>query len=261
MAVPELLRNTAGQSLPVALFDAAGDMLLNPIIEDGDFQLSIDYGAFASLASVPTVVPAVGGQVRVLFSQAETNGEILFLRWIDQAATEWRPNALWINTAALTFGDIAAAVWAYTTRTLTQTAASIIAAVTGSTITQTRAVDWSFSITGMGNIAARDTFYFTLKRRTILPDSEALVQIEETAGLVFINGKPAGVAGAANGTLTVTDAVAGDVTVTLTAEESAKLAAEAGLDYDFKMITVAGAVQQMTAGKFNISSVVTEAIT
>lgn len=159
------------------------------------------------------------------------------------------------------FGELGAeTVWTYIIRTLTQSAAAIIAAVTGNTITQTRAVDWNFSITGMGNISTRTTFYFTLKRRTILPDSEALVQIEETAGLVFINGKPAGVAGAGNGTLTVTDALAGDVTVTVTAAETTKLSEEAGLDYDFKMITGAGAVQQMTVGKFNISSVVTEAI-
>ena len=68
----------------------------------------------------------------------------------------------------------------------------------------------------------------------------------------------AGTAG--NGSLTVTDAVAGNVTIALAAVEAAKLRTEAGLEYEFKMIT-ATAVQQLSQGKWNISEVVTEAIT
>jgi len=148
--------------------------------------------------------------------------------------------------------------WAFETRTLTSSALSTVAAVAGSVVTQPWATSWDFSITGLGNITARASLYFTVKRRTTDVDASSVVQIEETAGLLFINGTAATVAG--NGTLTVDDAVAGDVTVTLAVAETNKLRPVDGLQYDFKMVTVAGLVQLLTLNRFNISDVVTGAI-
>jgi len=148
--------------------------------------------------------------------------------------------------------------WDYDTKTLSSSAAATAAAVAGSVITQTRATTWNFSITGLGNVSARTDLYFTIKRRTTDADSAAVVQIEETGGLLVINGGTPGAAG--NGTLTVDDAIAGDVTVTLAAVESEKLRATDNLQYDFKMVTAA-AVQLLTINRFNISDVVTGAIT
>ncbi|NIQ89668.1 MAG: hypothetical protein GWN93_11700 [Deltaproteobacteria bacterium] len=147
--------------------------------------------------------------------------------------------------------------WAFETRTLSSAAASTVAAVAGSVVTQPWATTWNFSITGLGNLSARTALYFTVKRRTTDIDSAAVVQIEETAGLEIINAAAATVAG--NGTLTVDDAVAGDVTVTLAAVESNELRPVDGLYYDFKMVT-ATAVQLLTMNRFNISDVVTGAI-
>lgn len=148
--------------------------------------------------------------------------------------------------------------WAFETRTLTSAAASVVAAVSGSVVTMPRATTWDFDITGLGDITARTDLYFTVKRRTIDDDASAVVQIEETGGLLVINGGAPAAAG--NGTLTVTDAVAGDVTITLAAVESEKLRATDNLQYDFKMVTAA-AVQLLTLNRFNISDVVTGAIT
>jgi hypothetical protein len=148
--------------------------------------------------------------------------------------------------------------WAFETRTLTSSALSTVAAVAGSVITQPWATSWNFSITGLGNLTARASLYFTIKRRTTDVDASSVVQIEETAGLLFINGAAATVAG--NGTLTVDDAVAGDVTVTLAVAESNKLRPVDGLQYDFKMITAAALAQLLTLNRFNISDIVTGVI-
>lgn len=148
--------------------------------------------------------------------------------------------------------------WDFGTRTLTSSAASTLAAVVGSVVTQPRATTWDFSITGLGDITARDSLYFSIKRKTTDADTASVVQIEETAGLLYINGEVATVA--ANGTLTVDNAVAGNVTVTLAAAETEKLRPTDNLQYDFKMVTAAGIVQLLTLNRFNISDVVTGAI-
>jgi len=156
-------------------------------------------------------------------------------------------------------GDIIGAdVWGHSPRTLTQSAASVVSAVTGSTVTQYRATSWNFSLTGMGSVADRTKLYFTLKRRSIDGDAEALVQIEETAGLLYLNGSAATVAG--NGTLTVDDVAAGDITVTLADGETDDLETEDALHYDVKKITATGS-QLMTIGRFNIADLMTESIT
>ena len=149
--------------------------------------------------------------------------------------------------------------WSYTTRTLSQAAASVIAAVEGSTVTMPWATSWDFSITGLGDVTARAKLYITIKRKPKDGDSLSVVQIEETEGLRFINAAAATVAG--NGTLTVDDAVAGDVTVTLAVAETAKLKTTDNLLYDFKMITAGGlALPVGGIGRFNIGDIVTGAI-
>lgn len=165
------------------------------------------------------------------------------------------------DTGGICYGflcrNLAADVWSHSTRTLTQAAASVLAAVTGSAVTQYRATSWSFSLTGLGSVADRTKLYFTLKRSTGDSDGAAMVQIEETAGLIRINGAAATVAG--NGTLTVTDAATGAITVTLDDSEAAKLETADAIFYDVKKITATGS-QLMTIGRFNVADLVTEGI-
>ena len=149
--------------------------------------------------------------------------------------------------------------WAFETRTLTSSALSTVAAVVGSVITQPWASYWNFTITGLGNITARASLYFTIKRKTTDVDASAVVQIEETAGLLVVNGAAPIAAG--NATMTVTDAVVGNINITVAAVETNKLRLVDGLWYDYKMITVAGlAMPPLTINRFNISDVVTGAI-
>jgi len=162
------------------------------------------------------------------------------------------------DTGGICYGFRCYNVWTEGTRTLTQSAASVISAVTGSTVTQYRATSWSFSLTGMGSVADRAKLYFTIKLHSTDADSAALVQIEETAGLLYLNGSAATVAG--NGTLTVDDAAAGDVTITLADDEAANLETGDALRYDVKKITATGS-QLMTIGRFNVADLTTESIT
>ncbi|GAG50216.1 unnamed protein product, partial [marine sediment metagenome] len=163
MGVP-LKTNTAGQQRFVFLFDGT-DIKTTPTIAAGDFQMSIDGGAFNNLATLPSESPAASGQVEVQFSQPETNGGTIAVRWIDQAGADWDdgaatwdtdtstfadlattlaaivasiaalavsiaavPTAVWaFGVRTLTsFGALAADVWTYVTRTLTQGAASVV---------------------------------------------------------------------------------------------------------------------------------------
>lgn len=87
----------------IVLFDAAnpGDIKDNPTIAAGDFQISKDEGAFANLATLPTVTPASGSQVVVKLSSTEMNADKLLVRWRDQTSPkEWCDGALGILTTA-----------------------------------------------------------------------------------------------------------------------------------------------------------------
>lgn len=62
---------------------------VNPTLAAGDFKISIDGGALTNLASLPTVSPASGQQVRVALSAAEMTGQNCTVYWIDASGAEW----------------------------------------------------------------------------------------------------------------------------------------------------------------------------
>ena len=124
--------------------------------------------------------------------------------------------------------------------------------------TEQRATTWTIEFEDLGAIAAGDTLYFTIKKRTTDADADALVKIERTIGLQVIAGDVAGTPG--NGGINVTDIVDGDLAVTLQPVESAKLASRPNAFYDIKLVTVAGVVSVLRADRFNITSVTTEAV-
>ena len=193
----------------------------------------------------------VGAYIRI-YADANFDDYHYFLRGTYTGATV-------LDTDNVMGGDRGISPWSYTVRTLSQPAASVIAAVEGSTVTMPWATSWDFSITGLGDVTARAKLYITIKRKPKDGDSLSVVQIEETAGLLFINAAAATVAG--NGTLTVADAVAGVVTVTRAVAATAKLKTTDNLLYDFKMITAGGVALPVGGiGRFNIGDIVTGAI-
>lgn len=156
----------------------------------------------------------------------------------------------------------AAAIWAYVTRTLTQSAASIAAAVSGSTITIQRGDTLSVPLTGIGALTGYVSLDFTVKTNPIVDaDAAAIVRIRKNAsglsdGLLVLNGATGT---AAQGSITITSEPLGNITIALAAEATAQLGIASGLYYDVQMITASGIVTR-TEGICNIASDVTRAI-
>lgn len=163
------------------------------------------------------------------------------------------------DTGGISYGftvvSIAADVWAYGTRTLTQSAASVAAAVSGTDLSIHRGDSLSASFTDLGDISGRTKLWFTIKAMRRDADTAAIIQIEETAGLVYINAAAAGTS--ANGSITVDDAVAGDITVTLDEVETAKLSPDA-LVYDIQVLD-GGNITTLTAAAATVTADVTRA--
>jgi hypothetical protein len=149
-------------------------------------------------------------------------------------------------TALTTVDD---AVWAYAVRTLTQAAAMVASAVQGSTLTCQRGDTFTAVLTGLGNISSRSKLWFTVKLNDEDADTAALVQIEETAGLLYLNGAIAGTA--ANGDIPIDNATLGNIRILLEAPETDDLR-QCTAKYDVQMLTSAGVVTTLTSGIFDV---------
>ena len=162
-----------------------------------------------------------------------------------------------VDANALTGGATAAEVWGNSTRTLTQSAASVIATVTGSDITCQRGDTLSASLTDVGALTGYSKVYFTVKRDYEDEDTSAIIQIEKTAGLKYILGVVATTA--ANGSITIDDEATGDITIVLDEVETAKLSPGVYV-YDVQIFRTAGTVSTLTEGTFTVSADVTRSV-
>lgn len=109
----------------------------------------------------------------------------------------------------------------------------------------------------LGNISARTKLWFTVKQDHTDIDVAAKIQIEETAGLLYINGAVAGTV--ANGDITVSNATLGVLTVELAAVETAKLTGSGKWFYDIQAI-ISGAVTTLLMGELYAIGDVTRAV-
>lgn len=127
----------------------------------------------------------------------------------------------------------------------------------GSTITIHRGDALSTSIANLGSLAGRTRLWFTVKGDKNDSDSESVVQIEETAGLVTLNGA-AGTA--AQGDITVTDEVLGNITITMEEAATRLLPPDTGYHYDVQVLTSSG-TDTLAYGTANVDADVTRAVT
>lgn len=141
----------------------------NPTIAAGDFQVSIDGGAFANLATLPTNTPG-GTSVKISLSAAEMTGDNIVVACIDAAGAEWCDQYINIQTSPVGLNDVATAVWSVGTRTLTSfgtlvadTTTSVWGAGTrtltsfGTLVADTAAAVWAAGtreLTGFGTLVA-----------------------------------------------------------------------------------------------------------
>jgi hypothetical protein len=91
----------------------------NPTLAAGDVKVSTDGGAKSNIATLPVVTPAGSDQVKVTLSTAEMNGDNITVTFADVAGAEWASVTINIQTTANRIDDLAAAVWANATRSLT----------------------------------------------------------------------------------------------------------------------------------------------
>ena len=152
------------------------------------------------------------------------------------------------------------AVWSYDSRTLTQSATAVTAAVSGSDITIHRGDSLSASITALGDISGRSKLWFTVKDSLADIDANSIIQIELTAGLVYLNAADAS-ARAANGSITVDDEDDGDITIVLDEVETDDLVIQSGLSYDVQMLSTGGDISTLATGNCAITADVTRSIT
>lgn len=134
---------------------------------------------------------------------------------------------------------------------------NVTSAVVGSDITILRGDTVVIALTGLGNISARTALYFSVKGSLNAPDSDAILQVTESAGLVVLN-KSATVT-ASDASLHVDDATAGDITITLKPNLTKQFAPVKGLQYDVQMVT-ATAVTTLTNGAASVTADVTRAV-
>lgn len=151
-----------------------------------------------------------------------------------------------------------ATVWGWASRTVSQSGAQVSAAVSGSLITLLRGDYISIALTGLGDISSRTKLWFTVKSILSQPDTSALIQIAESTGMSRLNGAP--VASSSYGSITVTDAVTGAVTIIIKSTASAYLDPATGLFYDVQMLTANGPIT-LISGNASVVADVTRTTT
>jgi hypothetical protein len=154
-------------------------------------------------------------------------------------------------------GSLAAAVWSYATRTLTDPVSSTDATTTA-TITRTRGNSWSIERTLSVNITGFTEIWFTVKSTKTHTDAESKIQITQSSGLAYLNGADAS-ARAANGAITVSDALTGVVVITLDEAETDDLEELVSGYFDVQVL-LAGDISTPDSGTFNIDLDVTRSI-
>lgn len=148
-------------------------------------------------------------------------------------------------------------VWANPERTLTQPVAQIEDALDGADITLRQSVTGIVNLTGLGDIAGRQRLWITAKRRDTDTDEEALLQVEETDGLLVLDGADPTTE---TSSIVVTDEGAGNLTWRVEKEAAAALPWIAGGAYDVKVLTASGEVFELARAAFAVGRVVTQAI-
>lgn len=259
---------------------------VNPTIVAGDVIVYQDGALDGNIDTLPTPIGA-SATIACQLSIAEMTADRIKVRFHDVAGAQWQDQAWEFFTALKDMDDVAtqaeilsdatpfaganvdaaissrstltaAQVWVWLRRTLTQSAAQVAAVVAGTTVTVPPYTTWTINLTGLGSIADRVQLYATFKESSrIDADADALIQVEETAGLLIANKAPA--PNPALASIVVTDAAAGDITITVD-EAVTGFPVRLGMGYDVKKITAAGDAILMTIGTFNISDIVTRAI-
>ena len=166
-----------------------------------------------------------------------------------------------LPTAVLDLATFIDSIWANDTRTLTQAAIAPQASISAGNLIGVRGDTISMSVTGLGSLANYSALYFTAKTDFGLPDAESTLQIVKkpggSDGLLWLN---AAATTSSWGSITITDANAGNITIALTADASKELSVNL-YNYDIQIVRSVGtAVSTMATGRLSIIEDVTRSI-
>jgi len=259
---------TTGLTVTIDVYEVTRDGTATLVVDDGACT-EIGAGLYRYLLASGTV-DAAAEYVAVFHTATETvDAQDIPAIWvIDRAGTEKLDDGVTLADDAITSakfdestayplksadtGATAEEVWEYTSRTLTQTATSISAAVSGSTITDVRGDTWSIPITDLTLDANKQQF--VVKRNVQDADTASLLFVDSATGLIYING--------AAGTASDATLVYAGTTLTLTVKPGATAQLPVGtFHYGIQSVTAAGAVEEPYGGIFTISGDYVRAIT
>jgi hypothetical protein len=245
MTVP-IKQNVASQFDYIMLFSGT-DIITTPTIAAGDFKISVDDGAEANPATLPAEAPAGSGFVKVSFSQAETNGEVIKLRWVDAAGAEWDDGGATWRTSTVVLSD------------LPTSAAAASASASAGEILVIRGDSMDQDITGLGDITTRTETWFTVKAQLDDADADAIIMISEGTGLEILNGVDVSATRAAEGSITVTNAGTGALTIWVNPTATDELVPSSKRQYDIQW-TDATDVTTPAMGRFRVQADATRAV-
>ena len=117
-----------------------------------------------------------------------------------------------------------------------------------------------FSLTGLGDLSNLSKLYFTVKAKDTDPDSGSIIQIELAAGLLVFLGAVA--LTPADATITIDDALVGNITVMLSAVETTQLITPTAYGFDVQIVRTASTpVSTLAIGKFAVHADYTKSLT
>lgn len=244
----------ASYSFYVSLVSQADltEFQVNPTIAVGDVKVSVDGGAYANITTLPVVTPAGSSSVKVSLSASEMNGDDVLVQFVDVAGGQWCD--LMVEIRPMT-ASIAQQVWDFSTlHPIVTSYYSIDEAV----FTIIKGDTMEVTITGLGNISDRSKFWFTTKADVNKEDTKAIVQIEETDGLLILNGETATTP--TDGSITVNDAVSGVITIHLEPEVTTTFTRNR-MYYDIQILTTTNVVYTLAMGTISVLSDITRRIT
>jgi hypothetical protein len=109
---PCVKNHASGYTFYISLVSQANTKIMQaaPTLAAGDFKIAIDDGAPANLATLPVVDADYTKRVKVVLSQAETNGDNLTIICSDAAGAEWCDLTINIQTVPYRFDNLDALI-------------------------------------------------------------------------------------------------------------------------------------------------------
>lgn len=148
-------------------------------------------------------------------------------------------------------GAYAAGTAGYLLGHLNTATITVTSAVSGSTINIVRGDTVSIAIAGLGDLTGNSKVWFTAKTNQTDADTAAILQVEKTAGLIYLNGAAA--ATPTNASLSVDVIGTGDITITLKPALTAALSPVNGLLYDVQWLDGSAHIHTLTYGQCNVT--------